>query len=56
MRVSKKTNVSKNTPEVNPKKIVVAGMNRVFSYEKQEPNPLLPDKKWAYKKLQKESN
>ncbi len=35
---------------------MMAGMNRVFSYEDQEPNPLLPDKKWAYKKLQKESN
>ncbi len=35
---------------------MMAGMNRVFSYEKQEPNPLLPNKKWAYKKLQRESN
>lgn len=35
---------------------MMAGMNRVFSYEHQAPNPLLPDKKWAYKKLQKESN
>lgn len=35
---------------------MMAGMNRVFSYEEQEPNPLLPDKKWAYKKLQRESN
>jgi len=35
---------------------MMAGMNRVFSYEKQEPNRLLPDKNWAYKKLQKESN
>jgi hypothetical protein len=35
---------------------MMAGMNRVFSYENQAPNPLLPDKKWAYKKLQKESN
>jgi CopA family copper-resistance protein len=35
---------------------MMAGMNRVFSYENQEPNPLLPNKKWAYKKLQKESN
>lgn len=35
---------------------MMAGMNRVFSYEEQEPNPLLPDKNWAYKKLQKESN
>src|SRR5690606_58920 len=26
---------------------MMAGMNRVFSYENQEPNPLLPDKKWA---------
>ncbi|HET8803562.1 MAG TPA: multicopper oxidase domain-containing protein, partial [Aequorivita sp.] len=35
---------------------MMAGMNRVFSYEKQAPNPYLPDKKWAYKKLQGESN
>ncbi|ERM81105.1 multicopper oxidase [Rhodonellum psychrophilum GCM71 = DSM 17998] len=35
---------------------MMAGMNRVFSYEEQEPNPLLPDKEWAYKKLQRESN
>jgi FtsP/CotA-like multicopper oxidase with cupredoxin domain len=35
---------------------MMAGMNRVFSYEEQEPNPLLADKNWAYKKLQKESN
>ncbi len=35
---------------------MMAGMNRVISYENQAPNPLLPDKKWAYKKLQKESN
>ncbi|MFM6975739.1 MAG: multicopper oxidase domain-containing protein [Sphingobacteriaceae bacterium] len=35
---------------------MMAGMNRVFSYEKQQPNPLLPDKKWAYQKLQRESN
>ncbi len=35
---------------------MMSGMNRVFSYENQEPNPLLPDKKWAYKKLQRESN
>ncbi len=35
---------------------MMAGMNRVFSYENQEPNPLLSDKKWAYRKLQKESN
>ena len=35
---------------------MMAGMNRVFSYEDQEPNPLLPNKKWAYKKLQNESN
>lgn len=35
---------------------MMAGMNRVFSYEKQDLNPLLPDKKWAYKKLQRESN
>lgn len=35
---------------------MMAGMNRVFSYENQAPNPLLTDKKWAYKKLQRESN
>lgn len=35
---------------------MMAGMNRVFSYEDQAPNPLLPDKEWAYKKLQRESN
>ena len=35
---------------------MMAGMNRVFSTENQAPNPLLPDKKWAYKKLQRESN
>ena len=35
---------------------MMAGMNRVFSYEKQEPNPYLPNKRWAYKKLQAESN
>lgn len=35
---------------------MMAGMNRVFSYENQAPNPLLPDKIWAYKKLQRESN
>lgn len=35
---------------------MMSGMNRVFSYEKQAPNPYLPDKKWAYKKLQRESN
>ena len=35
---------------------MMAGMNRVFSYEKQTDNPYLPNKKWAYKKLQKESN
>ncbi len=35
---------------------MMAGMNRVFSYEEQALNPNLPDKKWAYKKLQSESN
>ena len=35
---------------------MMAGMNRVFSYESQAPNPYLPNKKWAYKKLQRESN
>ncbi len=35
---------------------MMAGMNRVFSYENQAPNPYLPNKKWAYNKLQRESN
>jgi FtsP/CotA-like multicopper oxidase with cupredoxin domain len=35
---------------------MMAGMNRVFSYEKQAPNPLIPNKTKAYKKLQGESN
>lgn len=35
---------------------MMAGMNRVFSYENQAPNPLLPDKKWAYKQLQNITN
>lgn len=35
---------------------MMAGMNRVFSYEDQAENPYLPNKKWAYKKLQRESN
>ena len=35
---------------------MMAGMNRVFSYQDQSPNPLIIDKKWAYKKLQRESN
>ena len=35
---------------------MMAGMNRVFSTENQPPNPYLPDKKWAYRELQKESN
>lgn len=35
---------------------MMAGMNRVFSTENQSPNPILPDKKWGYKKLQRESN
>lgn len=35
---------------------MMAGMNRVFSYENSAPNPLLPNKEWAYKKLQRESN
>ncbi|MGV6944135.1 multicopper oxidase domain-containing protein [Sphingobacterium kyonggiense] len=35
---------------------MMAGMNRVFSTENQPPNPHLPDKAWAYKKLQRESN
>ena len=35
---------------------MMAGMNRVFSYENSAPNPLFPNKEWAYKKLQKESN
>lgn len=35
---------------------MMAGMNRVFSYEEQPENPYLPNKKWAYNKLQSESN
>lgn len=35
---------------------MMSGMNRVFSYENQTPNPYLPNKAWAYKKLQAESN
>lgn len=35
---------------------MMAGMNRVIATENQEVNPNLPDKKWAYKELQKESN
>ena len=35
---------------------MMAGMNRVFSTENQAPNPLLLHKKWAYRKLQRESN
>ena len=35
---------------------MMAGMNRVFSTENQPPNPYLPDKNWAYRELQKESN
>ena len=35
---------------------MMAGMNRVFSYENSEPNPFLPNKEQAYKKLQVESN
>ena len=35
---------------------MMSGMNRVFSYEKQADNPYLPNKTWAYKKLQSESN
>ena len=35
---------------------MMAGMNRVFAYENQAPNPYLPDKEWAYNKLQAESN
>jgi CopA family copper-resistance protein len=35
---------------------MMAGMNRVFSYEDQQPNPYLPNKAKAYKKLQAESN
>ena len=35
---------------------MMAGMNRVFSYEDSEPNPYLPNKEKAYKKLQAESN
>lgn len=35
---------------------MMAGMNRVFSYENSESNPYLPNKEKAYKKLQAESN
>jgi FtsP/CotA-like multicopper oxidase with cupredoxin domain len=35
---------------------MMAGMNRVFSYENSQPNPYLPNKEKAYKKLQTESN
>ncbi|CAM3711637.1 multicopper oxidase domain-containing protein [Flavobacterium gelidilacus] len=35
---------------------MMAGMNRVFSYEDSKPNPYLPNKAEAYKKLQAESN
>lgn len=35
---------------------MMAGMNRVFTYDQQEPNPYLPDKKASYKMLQSESN
>ncbi|MFL9830434.1 multicopper oxidase domain-containing protein [Flavobacterium sp. ST-87] len=35
---------------------MMAGMNRVFSYENSAVNPLLPNKEAAYKKLQAESN
>ncbi|MDG2431595.1 multicopper oxidase domain-containing protein [Flavobacterium sp.] len=35
---------------------MMAGMNRVFSYENSAPNPYLPSKAAAYKKLQSESN
>lgn len=35
---------------------MMAGMNRVFSYQNSEPNPFLPNKAAAYKKLQSESN
>jgi len=35
---------------------MMAGMNRVFSYENSAPNPYLPNKKRAYNKLKRESN
>lgn len=35
---------------------MMSGMNRVFSYENQEPNPYLPNKSKAYRHLQRESN
>lgn len=35
---------------------MMAGMNRVFSYENSKPNPYLANKEKAYKKLQAESN
>ena len=35
---------------------MMAGMNRVFAYDEQEPNPYLPNKEASYKRLQSESN
>jgi CopA family copper-resistance protein len=35
---------------------MMAGMNRVFSYENSQPNPFLPNRAAAYKKLQADSN
>jgi CopA family copper-resistance protein len=35
---------------------MMSGMNRVLSYENQEPNPYLPNKEKAYNMLQMESN
>jgi len=35
---------------------MMAGMNRVFSYQEPYNNPYIPNRKKAYKKLQKESN
>lgn len=35
---------------------MMAGMNRVFSYQEPYNNPYIPNKKKAYNKLQKESN
>jgi FtsP/CotA-like multicopper oxidase with cupredoxin domain len=35
---------------------MMSGMNRVLSYENSAPNPYLPNKEKAYKKLQMESN
>jgi hypothetical protein len=35
---------------------MMAGMNRVFSYKNQSENPLLPNRKWAYRQLKKSNH